>query len=165
MFQKQTKPHAPGGGEYGIQPGYGYQPEPLAPSARPVLQGYGQSPAQAVEQQLSGLIDASQAPPPVENPEGEFEVLLSKPYKAHDLEIRRVQFREPTGLEYRKIGNPTRYVVTHGAISESALVVNVDVVAQYIAALSSPPVPMSTVDKFSVEDINACSRVICDFFL
>lgn len=153
MFQRNNAPAPgrPGGAEYGVAE---YAP-PLA--ARP-------APGQAVSQQLDDLYATPVSAPqmPVLGPN---EVLLSRAYRAHDIEVRKVEFREPTGAEYRKFGPPIRYTErSDGTSIEYSAVPDIAVVANYAQALSKPPLPLSTVDMMSVQDINAISRVICAFF-
>ncbi len=153
MFDNQ-QPRRVSGADYGAQP---------APQQPPQRQ-----PAGTVSQQFDQLISDVQQPRQAmgANKLGRNEVWLSRAYQAHDLDVQRIKFREPTGKEYRQFGIPVRYVTSDsgGVVAETSVVVNIDIVGNYIVVLSDPPVPSSTVDRMSVDDINACSRVICDFF-
>lgn len=166
MFNRQAPNAAqprPGGAEYGYQP----PDQTPGPSSRPVPQGY--TAYSAVEQQLSGLVDAVSYPPAAPVPAmpepGPNEVFLSRPYSAHDVELRKVEFREPTGAEYRKYGPPIRYVErSDGVAIEFCTSPDIAIVAKYAVELSKPPIPLSTFDAMNVQDVNAISRVICAFF-
>lgn len=99
-----------------------------------------------------------------DEPQDLYTVKLSKLYRAHDLEVGHVRFREPVTREIRKAGYPLRGIVGPDGRPQSYEIL-ADVVAKYIMLLSDPPLPESTVNEFTVTDLNACSAVITDFFL
>lgn len=170
---------AGGGDEYAPRAPHSSSPSeahrvsaPREPVMRPAPQGYApQAYASPPAPESWGppaqsYAPESPAPAPAPQPPADSRtVTLSKGYRAHDLDdVRTIRFREPTGREYRKFGVPFRYAVTDGASAETSLIVQMDIVANYIVCLSEPAIPMSTVDRMTIEDMNACSRVITDFF-
>lgn len=88
-------------------------------------------------------------------------VALSKPIPAHGEEVTELTFREPTVKDVRQIGLPQRLWPSGDGDSVS-VEVRADVVGQYIARLAA--VPLSSVDKLSIADFNACMGVVMGFF-
>lgn len=91
-------------------------------------------------------------------------VVFSRPYKAHDLEVRQVKFREPTGRDIETCGYPFRLLQPEPGIDQVEIKIIPQAVTKLIVTLSNPPLPKSTVDQLSVRDWNACSTLINGFF-
>lgn len=169
MFRNQNAPARPAGGaEYGVQQPQqqAYVPPQPHPSSRPLPQGYGQTPIEAVGAQLSGLISsaddfAAAPPPPPTNPN---EVVLSRAYMAHGELVDKITLRRPTTREIKKCGVPIK-VQADGMGRIIDMEMKWDVVAAYIPLLASPPLPASTVDEFDYFDLDACGAVLAPFFV
>lgn len=145
--QPYSPPHV---GEVYQQPGHQAPLQPPQPAMRAAPAGY------------------ELAPPPVAAPASQAAdddnlVILSKPYQAHDLQITELRLRKPTGADAVRCGYPLRMVQGEGGEVEYKVVP--EAVSKLIVALSSPPVPRSTVDRLEIKDWNACSSMINSFFL
>lgn len=174
-------PRFHGGQEYAPQPAptpaaEAYAPQPVM---RPAPQGYQPQHAPQTYAQAPVAAQVAAAPPvaPVQHhpaapapvaapskPADPNEVILSKAYFAHDEEIDRITLRKPVTRDIKHLGNPLRVVTApDGTIQDFE--VRWDLVAKYITALASPPLPPSTVDQFEFFDLDACAAVIARFFV
>jgi hypothetical protein len=174
-------PRRAGGDEYAPQPSSRPFPaahNPAAPRAlAPPLPDLAEILARrAREDELlrqAGIdlaVSAPEAPvqPPAPSPAAPAlkpgEVVLSRAYRAHDIEVSRITLRAPVGRDIKAIGNPVklRFDAT-GRIEDIDM--HYDRVMQYIVMLASPPLPPSTVDEFAFDDIDACAGVLAPFFV
>ncbi len=92
------------------------------------------------------------------------EVHLSRAYQAHDVAVTRFQLRKPVTRDIRAFGNPFKVKLTPQGMIED-IDVRYDAVAKYVAVLSVPPLPPSTVDQFEFEDIDSCAAAMMPFFM
>jgi hypothetical protein len=106
------------------------------------------------------------APPPAapQAVASENSVVLSRAYRAHGEDVRVVAFRKPTTGDLRKCGYPLRNVITPG-VGVTAIEELPDTVAKYIALLSVPQLPPSTINDLDLDDFSKCSGVILGFFI
>lgn len=91
-------------------------------------------------------------------------VTLSKPYMAFGEMVQQVTFREPLGADIARHGNPLK-LVGNGKGQVILEDFKYDVIIAYIATLSDPPLPPSTVAKFVYADVSRCTAAIADFFM
>jgi hypothetical protein len=52
-----------------------------------------------------------------------------------------------------------------GAVTIDEIETNWRAVAHYVVLLASPPLPPSTVDQFSLDDLDACAEALVPFFM
>lgn len=157
-----------GGAEYGAP-----QYAPQQPTMRPV--GSQPAPAYDAGAEPWGKAAAPSAPaaPPSQAASaaaalavaGDDAVYLSRAYQAHGEEVRVVRFRRPTGRDAAQCGYPFRVVQSPGSPDGMEYKVIPESVSKLIVALSSPPLPRSTVDAMDIRDWTACSGKINGFFL
>ncbi len=131
-------------------------PEPAKPPALP--------PADEPEGELDEVITtkpvADLAPAPPRDPSS---VVFSKTYMAFGEPVKQVKFRRPVTRDIRKFGNPLK--VKPDENGEADIELKWDVVANYVSALSDPPLPPTTVDELDYFDLDACAAVIAPFFV
>jgi hypothetical protein len=152
-----------------------YPPQPVMRQAPPAFQpqpaphSYAAPPQVAAVQPVAPVQHYPAAPAPVAAPVAApvpagNEIILSKAYIAHDEEVDRITLRKPVTRDIKHLGNPLRVVTApDGTIQDFE--VRWDLVAKYITALASPPLPPSTVDQFEFFDLDACAAVIARFFV
>lgn len=107
----------------------------------------------------------SAPPPPPPQVAEDGVVHLSRGYRAHDLDdVRRIKLRRPTTADLRKCGYPMRTMLDHSgrpcAVEELP-----DVIGRYVALLSDPPLPQSTVNELTLEDFSRLSTCVVGFFM
>jgi hypothetical protein len=147
-----------GGAEYAPQRPM-MRPAPSAPAYDAGAEPWGQAAAPGAATQSS----PTGAPSLPLAEEG--VVHLSRPYTAHGEQVQTIKFRRPTGRDVASCGYPFRVVQTSGSPDGMEYKVIPESVSKLIVALSSPPLPRSTVDTFDIRDWNACSARINGFFL
>ena len=103
---------------------------------------------------------AEPAPAPLRDPD---TVVFSKTYMAFGEPVKQVKFRRPVTRDIRKFGNPLK--VKPDENGEADIELKWDVVANYVSALSDPPLPPTTVDELDYFDLDACAAVIAPFFV
>lgn len=127
----------------------GYPELPPEPAHSPVAAAAVQTPSQPSR--------------PRPAPDKSEVVLLSRQYRAHDVEVDRVLFRKPVGRDIARYGNMLKVDVEDGTVKD--VEVKYDVAVKYIVALSEPPLPPSTVDEFEFTDIEGCASALAPFFM
>lgn len=153
-WQQPAPSMRPAPAEYG-QPGPVSPPAQFAPPVPP-------APPQEPLGSAPAAVAAAHGQPAPSVPEGVVE--LSKAYRAHDADVKRIRIRPPITKDIRNIGNPVKIKLTgDGKIDD--LDIKWDRIAAYVVALSDPPLPPSTVDQFSFEDLDACAGIIAPFFV
>ncbi|MGE0022111.1 MAG: phage tail assembly protein [Hyphomicrobium sp.] len=145
-------------GQPAMRPAPPYEPRPYAQA--PAAQQVAAAPAYAPHVATSVPVSPAPSDPAVD---GSVLVTLGGTYMAHDVTVHQVRFRKPTVRQLRKLGYPLRNVMVDGMPKGVDQVP--EVCALYMTALSEPPLPMSTVDQFSLDDFTLCSNVITSFFL
>jgi len=168
-----------GGQEYAPPPPPAHDSWDPQPVMRPAPQGYQAQPPRAPQgyapppaEAVVAAINAPQASPaavaaatgaPVED---EFETVeLSRAYTAHNETVRVLRFRKPSGADLRKYGYPIRQIINPDTGRVESIEINAAIAAKYIVALSTPPIPPSTIDAMSIHDADACNGAIVRFFL
>jgi len=121
----------------------------------------------AVAPQTYGAPDAvaaaQGAPVPAKSEDG--VVKLSRTYMAHGEPVARIRLRKPLALDIAKSGGlPVRPLFNENGQAAGADV-KWDAIIKYVAALSEPPLPPSTVNTFVFADIEACADVLLGFFM
>jgi len=160
-----------------------YAPPPARspqPTMRPAPAGYGQPdavlaappqapyqapPAAAAPAATSPAALAAATGHPVAPPApAPGVVVFSRPYQAFGKDVTQVTFRKPTAGDMRRGGFPLRAVTDAGGkpIGYDELP---DSVCTYIAMLSEPQLPASTVNQLEIADYNACSQALLPFFM
>ena len=91
--------------------------------------------------------------------ESNFEHTLSKPIQAHGEEVRVVRWREPTGGDIERAGNPV-YLDFSGA--SPTMTFNEKKMAQMISVLCQ--LPPSSIRQMSARDWNAVAWKLFRFF-
>jgi hypothetical protein len=153
-----------GGAEYGA-------PQYVQPSMRPVG-----SPAYDAGAERWGQAAAPSAATPPAASRSPVEdalalgveagvITLSRPYRAHGEDVQTIRLRRPTGRDVAQCGYPFRYVQSGGSAEAMEFKIVPDAVSKLIVALSSPPLPRSTVDSFDIKDWTLCSSVVNAHFL
>lgn len=146
------------------------RPAPAANVADPIAQAHTPAaapqqvppPSMASSETSANAIAAAQGQPP--ELDGDDAVLLSKPYKAYDIDVQHVRFREPTGADVAACGYPFRVIQPELDSDQIEIKIIPANVTKLIVRLSQPPLPKATVDTLSIVDWNACSRVVNNFF-
>jgi len=103
--------------------------------------------------------NADQAPPPSDEPEIELFHVLIKPIQAHGEEITTLRWREPTGGDIERAGNPV-YLDFSGA--QPTISFNEKKMAAMMSLLAN--VPPSSVRMLSAKDWNAVAWKLFRFF-
>lgn len=98
---------------------------------------------------------------PASPPDGASRVPLSKPIDAHGETIRELVFREPTGGDIARCGNPVLFNPTTESIDDIRF--DEAKMAKMIAVLAG--VPDSTVAKLPAHDWMLAAWVVAGFFL
>lgn len=88
-------------------------------------------------------------------------VPLSKPIEAHGEPISELVFREPTGGDIARCGNP----VIYNPATESIDDVRFDEAKMNKMIATLAGVPLSTVEKLPAHDWSICAWTIAGFFL
>ena len=81
---------------------------------------------------------------------------LTKPVKAHDEELAALVLREPTSEDVMEVGYP--FLIHAGG----AIELRPKVIGQYLVRLAGVPLP--TVKKLPIEDLQACQAAVLGFF-
>lgn len=171
-------PRQHGGQEYAPHAPQIRQPSmrPAAPPHDPQYETYGfpstathqspERPAPTAPPQVAAVspaaVEATAAAP---RDDGAEVVELSRTYMAHGEPVKRLTFRKPTGLDLRKYGYPVRQIINPDTGRIEAIEVNAAIAAKYIVALSSPPIPPSTVDAMDFHDADLCNGAVVRFFM
>lgn len=103
--------------------------------------------------------DQDQAPPPPEEPEIELFHVLAKPIQAHGDEVTVLRWREPTGGDIERAGNPV-YLDFSG--EKPSITFNERKMAAMISVLAQ--IPPSSVRMLSAKDWNAVAWKLFRFF-
>lgn len=133
-------------------------------AAAPAMPPYAVAPPPAAPAASPAAVQAAQGQPVVAH-DPETIVDLSKPYLAANGEqVTQVRFRRPLGKEIAKYGNPIKPIVNDRGIVDD-VDIKWDVMAKLVSALSDPPLPGPTVDRFEWVDLDSCAGVIARFFV
>lgn len=148
-----------------------YQP---APPPGPVVPAFAARPAvpppdMSLQPVPPGAVVAAQPVAPPSAPSGRVDApdysvrTLSRPYKAHDLDVKVVRLRKPLTAEIRKYGSPIHQFVDERGLQQFDI--KWDTIANYVAVLSDPPLPPSTINAFDFEDLDEVGGGIIRFFI
>jgi len=111
---------------------------------------------------------AADQPPPPPEPRATGDVVLSRAYQAHGEPVQRLTFRAPTTGDLQKVNAaPFKFILGErlGEIVIEEVETNWKAVAQYVVLLATPPLPPSTVDKFTLDDLDTCAEALVPFFM
>jgi hypothetical protein len=92
--------------------------------------------------------------------ESNFEQTLSKPIQAHGEEVRRLTWREPTGADIERAGNP---IIVDFFGEKPSLTFNEKKMSAMISALCQ--IPPSSVRQLTAGDWNAIAWKLVRFFM
>ena len=161
-----------GGAEYGAPQYASQQPSMRPAGSQPpatypphVDEPWGKSGAPSAQLQSPPSVSVAASAAAALASLGDDAVYLSRSYKAHGEDVQVVRFRRPTGRDAAQCGYPFRVVQSPGSPDGMEYKVIPEAVSKLIVALSSPPLPRSTVDVLDIRDWNACSGKINSFFL
>lgn len=88
-------------------------------------------------------------------------VQLSKPIKAHGVEVSELELREPTTEDVIELGLPT--LIIPGADGQSTGVeIRQPVIARYVSRLAA--IPLGSVKALSLKDFSLCTAAVMGFF-
>lgn len=154
MITKQS--YTGNGAEYGAQA-----------RGRPTAAGPAYDRREDAWNGLDSLVDASAAHASASAAPANVDddaVTLHRSYRAHGEDVRVVRIRRPTGRDVSQCGYPFRIVQSQGGTDLEYKIVG-EAVSKLIVALSSPPLPRSTVDSLDIRDWNLLSQKLNSFFL
>lgn len=139
--------------------------DPGAPSQQQAPAGARDVPqsAYAPQQSTAAAAHAISAASGEPSPADDNVVRFSEGYEAHDKVVHQVRLRQPLGGDIARLGMPVRYLVDeNGEQIEIKFIPSV--VNNYICELSSPPLPMPTVERLKPWDWQDCCNMIQGFF-
>jgi hypothetical protein len=100
---------------------------------------------------------------PADKPvEGELVFPLSTPIRAYDEELSVIKMRVPNGGDLVRVGNP---VVFYPQTEPVKVEHDMQKMITMIARLSSPPVPVSSVETISPVDLVGLAWFLSPFFI
>jgi hypothetical protein len=145
--------------------------------------GVAAPPARRVSTPGDPLADLYEADPKVPPPAGKAvapiepvvpavpagTVTLSKPYEAFGEPVSSLKFREPKAKDIAAAGKlPFKFDVRvldvdHVVVDE--VHTDWDTLMKYIHLLAEPALTPATVEKFNLEDLDACAQALIPFFM
>jgi hypothetical protein len=148
---------------------------PTDPPRHPSQPGPQMRPAPAATEQRVYVPHAPPPPPqhapppppppnPVAEPVREGSVTLSRPYRAHGIDVSEITLRRPVGRDIARHGNPFR-VHTDDQMRIQHVETDYAKIIGYLPLLSTPQLPASTVAEMAFEDLEAVASELIRFFV
>lgn len=146
-----------------------FQPAPQMQVPPPAAYDYGAPPPDPRQQAAYAPPVVGPSVPPVAAPRADDDraadvVVFSRPYEAFGEPVSRIRLRRPVAKEIGRFGNPVKMTISAGGVIED-VDIKWDRALGYIAALSDPPLPPSTVAQLEWDDLDACGAVLAGFFV